>query len=154
MQVMKIIFITCIILSTLASSYSQDKVEKFDEFGSVNCEGLAQRLDHFSVPLRKHPELRGYIIFYGGRLHNGRLMKRREAEARAEALRRYLIYEQRLDAGRVILINGGYRKEWMVELWHVPGNEKPPAATPTVEAKDVRFRRGKTNWKDYVCIFG
>ena len=106
------------------------------------------------MALREHPKLRGYIVFYGGRRHLGRRMMRGEAQARAEAWRQYLILERKENPDRVILLDGGYREEWAVELWLVPQGAALPVPTPSIKAKGVKFRRGRTNWKRYVCAFG
>ena len=79
---------------------------------------------------------------------------RGEAQARAEAWRQYLILERKENPDRVTLLNGGYREKWAVELWLVPHGAALLDSTPSVEAKDIKFRRGKTNWKRYVCVFG
>ena len=52
--------------------------------------------------------------------------------------REYLVSQRGIDASRLVVVNGGFREEDSVELWMVPSGAKPPQATPTVKASDVK----------------
>ena len=76
------------------------------------------------------------------------LPKRGEAEARVSFWKPYLINTGRVEDSRIELIDGGYRLKPVVEMWIVPSGAKPPRLTPTLKEKDIRFRRGRANWKE------
>src|SRR3712207_5421989 len=118
------------------SAYAQAKVE---EFGVTNCEDWMARSENLSSRMREDESSLGYILYYGGRVNvppygstqTRRLPRRGEAFARAAAIKSY-VNNSGIDGGRVILLNGGYRETWAVELWLVPGGARPPAPTPSV----------------------
>ena len=130
---------------------------KFDEFGDYNCEDEMARLDNFAVELQQNPQARGYIVIYGGRRHksayNSRMLlpRRGEAEARAARIKPYLVDRRGVIRERVMMVKGGFRETWTAELWIVPPGAKPPTPTPTLQPKDVRFRRGRARARDYRC---
>ena len=124
---------------------------KWDEFGDVNCEDEMARLDSFAVQLQQDPTARGVIIFYGGKTFRGRLPKRGEAAARAARLKPYLVQRRGIPTSRVIVINGGYRTDWIAELWIVPPSMTLPTPFRVIKADEVRFRKGKANPRDFRC---
>jgi len=141
-----------------AMAQTSNGAREFDKFGSICCEDEKARLDNFAVHLQNEPEAQGYIIFYEGRRYSScynrraRIPRRGEATARAARMKPYLTDARGLDAKRVIIINGGYREEWTAELWIMPKGTKPPKPTPTLEAKDIKFRRGKIGKQEYECM--
>ena len=159
---MKKIFSAMTIFALLAGVTSQAQTSsgarEFDKFGSICCEDEKARLDNFAVHLQNEPEAQGYIIFYEGRRYSSchsrraRIPRRGEAGARAARMKPYLTDARGLDAKRVIIINGGYREEWTAELWIMPKGAEPPKPTPTLEAKDIKFRRGKIAKREYECM--
>jgi hypothetical protein len=64
----------------------------------------------------------------------------------------YLVDTRGVDAKRIVVINGGYREEWTAELWIVPKGATPPNPSPTLAAKDIRFRKGKIPKDAYECM--
>ena len=122
----------------------------FDEVGDIGCESEMARLDNFAIHLQQEPTMKGVIIFYGGRVR-GRLPKRGEAAARAARLKPYLVDRRGIPADHVTVINGGYAKDWHVELWVIPLEMTPPDPRPTIPIEKVRFRKGKVRARDYRC---
>jgi hypothetical protein len=122
---------------------------KIDEFGNINCEDEMAHLDMFALQLNNEPGSTGYVIFYGGRLYNRRLARRGEAEARAGRIKKYLVESRGIDAGRVVMVTGGYRNNWGAELWIAQAGSAPPTPTPTLKIKDIKFRRGKIGKREY-----
>ena len=123
----------------------------FDEFGDVNCESEMARLDNFAVALQNDPSARGAIIFFAGKMAADKLPKRGEAEARVERIRSYLTKRRGIPAASIVVMNGGYDSNYHVQLWMVPaaaGLPKPEASSPL---KDMQFRTGKLNPRDYCC---
>jgi hypothetical protein len=121
----------------------------FDSFGDICCNDEKAHLDNFAVAILAQPDSQGYIIFYGGRRQSypychsrQRLQRHGDAQARAARLKPYLVNLRGLDPARVIVIDGGYREAWTAELWIVPKGATPPTPSPTVQPKDIRYRRG------------
>ncbi|HXI25780.1 MAG TPA: hypothetical protein VNG71_18125, partial [Pyrinomonadaceae bacterium] len=84
-------------------------------------------MDNFAIQLQNEPQSKGVIIFYGGQTFRGRLPKRGEAEARAARLKPYLVQRRGIPAEQIVVINGGYAKEWRASLWIIP----PGLSMPT-----------------------
>jgi hypothetical protein len=139
-----------LMLVALGVSAQAQDLRQLDEFAGTNCEDEMAHLDNFAIQLQQAPTMKGVIIFYGGRVR-GRLPKRGEAAARAARLKPYLVDRRGIPAERVTVINGGYAKEWHVELWIIPAEMTPPDPRPTVTAKEMRFRKGKVSPRDYRC---
>lgn len=126
-------------------------VSKFDEFGDINCEEEYARLDNFAIHLQNTPSAQGYIIFYGGRRFRSRLPRVGEAAARAGRLKPYLVNRRGIPADRVVVINGGYRDNFVVELWIVPPGAAAPEPSMGVPASAIKFRKGKVNKRQFEC---
>lgn len=132
--------------AVVALSVSSAPVEarKLMEFGNVGWEDEMSRLDHLDSKLREEPDSIAHIIVYGGRRGD----RRGETEARMACIRDYMLNRRGVITDRIVVTKGGYREESTVELWLVARGERAPVATPTVSAKDVRFRKGRIkNWR-------
>jgi hypothetical protein len=140
-----------LVLAFSLTSAASDKFRVFDEFGDINCEDEMARLDSFAVQLQNQPNAKGVIIFYGGRRFRGRLPKQGEAAARAARMKPYLVGRRSIQSERVIMIDGGYREEFQVELWVIPADVTPPSGTPTVPSKDIKFQKGKATARQFRC---
>lgn len=134
-------------------------IQIFDSFGDICCDEEKARLDNFAVNLQQQPDTTGYIIFYGGKLHNypychsarRRLPRRGESRARAARMKPYLVDTRGLDASRVVVVDGGYRESWTAELWIVPRGANPPTPSPTITRQEIHFRKGQIKKRDYEC---
>ena len=150
-------FATCVALFFLlcpaifGQASTPTSPQKFDEFGDVNCESEYARLDNFTIGLQNYPAAKGVIIFYGGRKFKGRLPRRGDATARAVRLSSYLTKRRGIPQDQVMLIDGGYREEWMAELWIVPPGADLPVGQPTISIKEMKFRKGKARPRDFRC---
>ena len=151
-------FMVALLADLNSLSQTSNVAREFDKFGSICCEDEQARLDNFAVHLQNEPAAQGYIIFYEGRRYSScenrraRIPRRGEAAARAARMKPYLTDRRGLEAERVIVINGGYREQWAAELWIVPGGAEPPKPTPTLKAKDIKFRRGRVGRREYECM--
>ena len=158
-KLLSLIIICCVTVISVYAALAQPEARLLDKFGDVCCEDEKARLDNFAIQLQGEPEAKGYIIFYGGRRHNypychssrQRLPRRGEAEARAARLKPYIVNSRGTNSDRIMVINGGYRESWEVELWIVPKGANPPNPTPTVQPQEIRFRKGRARVSDYHC---
>jgi hypothetical protein len=106
---------------------------KFDEFPSIAYDDDKARFDNFAIELQNNPDARGYIITY-----SGRTSRAGQAERLADRARSYLTQTRGVDAGRLEVVNGGYRDTDSYELWIVPQGAQPPQPSPTVSAGEAR----------------
>jgi hypothetical protein len=122
--------------------------QKIDQFDGLDWEGAMARLDNFALELNSIPNSIGVIIVYGGR--RGR---RGEAQAWGKCLKDYVVSRRGISADRIVLVNGGYRDSIVVEIWQSVSKESLPNPAPTVDPKDVKFRKGKIKrWRSLCNI--
>ena len=133
--------------------------QKVEEFGITNCDDWMARSENLSSKMRDDTSSLGYIIYYGGRVniqpygspYTKRLPRRGEAFARAAAIKSRYVNNLGIDENRIILLNGGYRENWAVELWIVSRGARPPSPTPTLKESEIRFRKGRVRKQEYTC---
>jgi hypothetical protein len=130
---------------------SDISVRKFDEFGDIKCEDEYARLDNFVLALRNEPNARGVIIFYGGRMFRSRLPRRNDAAARAARIKPYLVKMRGIPDSRIIVVNGGYDQEWKAELWIMSPAGSIPKPSPTLDANEIKFRKGRVSPRAFRC---
>ncbi|HVF86704.1 MAG TPA: hypothetical protein VM866_03900 [Pyrinomonadaceae bacterium] len=106
---------------------------RFDEFPSVAFDDDKARLDNFAIELQRNPGAVGHVIVYGG----GR-DRAGHADMLGERTHNYLVNTRGIDAGRVQIVNGGYRERAAYELWLVPQGAMPPRPRPTLPPDQVR----------------
>jgi hypothetical protein len=94
---------------------------KFDEIGEIQRDDEKARFDVFAIELQNSPGAQGYIIAYGGR--NKRYGTGRQ---RAERARDYLVNTRGIDAGRIVILDGGAHELGSTQLWLVPPGATPP----------------------------
>lgn len=107
--------------------------QEFDECNNCTFDDQKARLDNLAVELQNDPSTQAYIIAYGGRMS-----PLSQVEVLMTRARDYLVSQRGIDASRLVVVNGGFREEDSVELWMVPSGAKPPQATPTIKAGDVK----------------
>ena len=119
---------------------------KLDEFSGSNCEDMMAHLDSYAIALQSEPDLRAYIIVYGGQTS-----QRNEAQMWASRARSYLVGNRAIAAKRITTSVGGYRENPTMELWLVRKDAPLPVAKPTVQLKDVKFKSGRIKKLEYRC---
>lgn len=95
----------------------------FDKYGSLRFKDERARLSTFAKELRNELGSQGYVIVY---------VRRDDTSARANRARDYLSNEEGIDARRIVIVEGGIRKERAVELYIVPTGATPPKPGPNV----------------------
>lgn len=116
---------------------------KFDEYGNIRFNDEKARLDNFAIQLQNEPGAQGYIIGYGNCGSAG--------QERGNRAKDYLVNTRGIDAGRLVVVDGGCKPELKVELWIVPQGATAPAADttgavspcPDCKKKAIKRRRGR-----------
>ena len=128
---------------------------KFDEYTNVYCEDQQARLDNYAISLEKSPQARVYILVYGGKKDRfGQNPWRHEAQIRADAIKEYLVNTRGIKSELLVTVDGGYRETWTVELYICSAGAPAPKATPTLSAKQIRFRTRKPKREEYIVFCG
>jgi hypothetical protein len=104
----------------------------FDSYGDLRFKDEKARLLNFAIELRNQPGSQGYVIAYARRDDSAG-----SANSRAERAKLYLVNEQGIDGGRIVMVDGGTRKERTVELYITPQGGVPPTPKPdTPDSQD------------------
>jgi hypothetical protein len=121
------------------------KQKCYDCFPFTAFDDTKARLDNLAIELQNAPTSQGYIIVYAGRGSRAG-----QADRLIKRAKDYLINNRGIDAGRISVINGGYRDTDYFELWVVPQGAEPPQPTPTsaqpndaTPGTDMRPRRSR-----------
>jgi hypothetical protein len=143
--VMKIALLVCIVCAGSVVSSASTSPRKLTETRSSDhgWEADMVALDLLSSTLQQEPDSTGYIIIYGARRGH-----RNDVKRRMECMKNYLLQRRGIPAASLKVINGGYREYAMVELWVAPNGSLAPVPRPTIKAKNIRFKRGAT---EYSC---
>jgi hypothetical protein len=154
---MKIVFLFLILCVFATGVFTQAKAEKIDEFTREPCSHFMARADNIRVMQQQSPESKIYVIYYEGQqkaiyVWNKKSKKheekftgtiRGEALHYAKGLGLFLGNAYKFDTSHIVLIDGGYMEGMEIEVWIVPPGAAPPKPSPTVDEKDVVFRKGK-----------
>jgi hypothetical protein len=116
---------------------------KFDEYGNIRFNDEKARLDNFAIQLQNEPASTGYIVGYGS--------CGTEGTTRANRAKDYLVNTRGIDAGRLMVVDGGCLPELLVQLWLSPqGNAAPTgdatgvvSPCPDCKKKPTRRRGGR-----------
>jgi hypothetical protein len=115
------------------------KARLFDEYGNIRFNDEKARLDNYAIQLQNEPTAQGYIIAYGS--CDG------EGQTRGNRAKDYLVNTRGIDAGRLVVVDGGCMPELKVQLWIVPQGATPPtpdttgAVSPCPDCKKKPARR-------------
>ena len=107
---------------------------------SAKAQMIDQRLGEFGLQLADNERLKGFIITYAGQV-----AKPGEAKLMGETAKLGLIQTLGLPAGRIILIDGGFRETAEYELFLLSPEKPSPAPTPTLSSNQVKIlgQRGR-----------
>jgi hypothetical protein len=154
---MKLFFLALILSIFSAGVFAQAKAEKVDEFSWVPCGDFMSRAGNILLNQQEVPGSKIYVIYYEGRsktvsVWNKKLKKHEEkgigpikgeALNYAKGLGLFLGNAYKFDTSHIVLIDGRYMEEMEIEVWMAPPGAAPPKPSPTVDEKDVVFRKGK-----------
>ncbi|HZH35541.1 MAG TPA: hypothetical protein VEX64_11920 [Pyrinomonadaceae bacterium] len=144
----KILLFVSIFFAFASPAFAQTgEARKIDEVEGICCEDLRTRFDQFLYKIQENRELIGYIVFYGGKSHlfcdgQRRLPKRGELSELIYAVENHIKFRGQ-NPTRFVWINGGYKEDWTLEFWVVPGSAEPPKPAPTVEKRDIKFQKSR-----------
>jgi hypothetical protein len=101
---------------------------KFDEYANIPFADEKERLDNLAIQLQNEPESVGYLIFFWGRN-----LAPAAAKARADRAKNYLATKR--DMKRIVIVNGGRREEFALELYVQHRDLPPPMPYPDPNPK-------------------
>jgi hypothetical protein len=106
---------------------------RFEEYSADTSRSKTREiLDAFAQHLKSNPSLKAFLISYGGKQSC-----RNEALLRARLATRYLLKMRGISSDRSVILNGGYREDWVVELWVGSSGAARPSPTRTMDRKQV-----------------
>lgn len=100
-----------------AASVKFDSGRLFDKYPNLLFKKERKHLDNLAAQLKKEPGSKGYIVVYEGSEDHVTNLKARTCRALD-----HLVLNSRLEPGSVVgmVITGGHRKKFTVELWMWP----------------------------------
>lgn len=106
---------------------------RIDQYGGISIDEEQQHLDRFADTLKASPpDSIGYIFSYAGR--SACIY---EAGMRGKRSIQYLLEKHDIPTKRLILVDGGFRDAWTVELFIQPNAACGPLASPTRKRVEV-----------------
>lgn len=150
---MKQKFLLIIVFSLLAATaFSQTgEARKIFEFGNVNCEEYLAAVD-VMIGQTNNLNSKIYVFVYEGKerrpvYKNGEFVNYKSVlpqfglvKARIKSMKKRLTY-RKSPLENYVFVNGGFRKDFGVEIWLIPNGVEPPKPTLTLEK--MKYRRGK-----------
>lgn len=145
----------------------ENETRKRTEFGLIPCNYFSALVLSAYKDYKKLPDAKIYVVYYEAKnqevfvwnakkkVEEKKTLKPRRGNAfnRAGEVPLFLETVYQLPKEKVVLINGGFRENLAIEIWLVPKNAFPPEPTPTIDAKDVKFAKGKPS-PIRNCAFG
>jgi hypothetical protein len=153
MQDSKILSVGLLILLLIAGtkSVAAQQPQKLLELEELNCECELAGLDYIANQLMTEQSSIGYIVIYGGRQN----ITTDEIRVRGARMKRYLTENLGISKERLVVIEGGYRERLSIEFWLGSRDTGRPTITPTVDARDVIFLKGRAlRWEEPGCTPG
>jgi hypothetical protein len=153
---MKLFFSVVIVFWwTLAVFAQTNEAKLIYQFGFVPCGHLMAIADNAHYEWTKSPSAKIYLIYYEGKHYTQNIWNKKLQESqlksfqpikgdavnRAKELGIYLRTRD-FNINNIVLLDGGYREEFIIEIWIVPDTATPPTPKPTIAEKDVTFRKG------------
>lgn len=116
------LFVLALVCALCARSQARADVPGLiDAFGNIQTSDLLARLDNYATELQNAPQSVAFIVAYPQANKFPGWPLRRALWCRA-----YLIKGRMIDAGRVHVVNGGFRDDVRFELWVEPQGAQPP----------------------------
>ena len=148
----KLLFIFfCFLALQLPVRAQITNAEKISEFSILPCGHLLSQAEAVFNLLERSNNSRLFLIYYEGRSYSAVKKGKQQITnpVRGDALNRtkrislYLTKYRKVPSEKIVLMDGGFRESYWVEVWIVPESANPPQASPTLMANDIKFRKGK-----------
>lgn len=110
-------------------SASIQKARKLVEIQFSDNTELSIKMGRLLVALRKDSTAKAYVIVYERRRAYDCLISADTVRRNAESM----LERENIDPDRIVVVDGGFREDLMVELFIVPKGAAPPVPTPTFE---------------------
>jgi hypothetical protein len=141
-----LLFAFCLLLLPADSTSARAFNEPFDSFDIHGCEWLINHLDNFAYETSYFKGEVGYIFVYGGKE-----VRAGETQMYMERITGYLVKRRGVSADKFRVVFGGYREHPHVTMIIVPPSVAVPDPAPTVEAKDVKFKKERVGDSEFGC---
>ena len=112
------------------------KSSKIAEYGKVSPAEEKAFLDKYAAALEADSYAQGYVIAYGTPKS-----AKMEAFKAADNATQYLIKQRKIEAGRLLPVDGGFREQAAVELWLIPSGADVPQPTPTIDPSKMKMTK-------------
>jgi len=154
----RVLIVAIFLFTSAAPITAQTKeAQLIDEFGNLPCDDLISRSSMFGHVLKEDPHATAYVVFYEGKhavsLYDMKtnstslqLLDPRVNEGRhkASAVILDLTKWRKFPKKRFVLIDGGFRENFTVQLWIVRRGGDIPKLAPTLDRKDIRIGKGRS----------
>jgi hypothetical protein len=155
MKIKLCLFFLCLAAFAPRASAQTNEARKLEEFSLIHCGDILRQAGNAGRILQEQPEAKIYFIYYEGKYYRSYKTTSKGLEQinsnpvrgaalnRTKAIPLVMTRYLRVPRERIVLIDGGYRGQYEVEIWIVPNGAAPPQPTPTLTRKDIKFKRGK-----------
>ena len=109
----------------------------FAYYSNIPFTRAMDRLANVAFEMEANQTSKGYIIAYAGRR-----ARVGEAAAHGRRARNYLIQRRNIAPDRIVVIDGGHREQFEVELFLFPSDWPAPTPFPTIGSCDIQIIRG------------
>jgi len=147
----------------------------YGTLGKTPCGNFIAWMDGIIQASEKSPDSKIYLVYYGERFRkvdsktnkkDFEVIKLEYAHRDdglnwAKAIPFYMANAERVQPelraslkDKIVLLDGGFRENTEVEIWLVPNAAELPTPTPTVAAKDIKFKTDKPrSVPDFSCCY-
>lgn len=109
-------------------------ISRFAEYGNIPTRDERAVLDRLAKALRLSSDQIVYVLVYAGREACVD-----EASRRAQRIKSHLVKKYAIDAGRIILKDGGFKVDLSTELWLLPRTRSLPEPFPQLDRAQVNL---------------
>ena len=146
-----------ILISFAATAFGQKpEARMIDEFGNEHCSQVQSRVPAYYVAMTNIPDAKIHVIYYEGKhlvnniwnkklkIYESKWVNPRRGNALNRAKEIELIFKDlKVSTRNLVLVDGGFRENFFLEVWLVTPGAEPPKPTPTLSEKDITFEKGK-----------
>ena len=146
-------------------SAQEKEAREIDAFGVLPCGDFESRMSLLRAISQNSPDSKIYVVYYGSRFRKENVWNkktknydkiqlkyphREDGLNWAKSISIYLTTENSYPTetrnffkDKIVFLNGGFQENLQVEIWLVPKDAAPPKPFPTIDEKEIKFRKGK-----------